>query len=98
MVTITFAVVFLISSIGDVLGEFNRATFAVESHWLVWLSPWGWLGQVYAFHDNIGGFFRYSACCFWRQSSLPSISLQKGMWEWAYFLLKKDLLLRPNCC
>ncbi|OLO26780.1 hypothetical protein BTR23_22105 [Alkalihalophilus pseudofirmus] len=52
MVTITFAVVFLISSIGNVLGEFNRNTFAVESHWLVWLSPWGWLGQVYAFHDN----------------------------------------------
>lgn len=52
MVTITFAVFFLISSIGDVLGEFNRNTFAVESHWLIWLSPWGWLGQVYAFHDN----------------------------------------------
>ncbi|MFV8827495.1 ABC transporter permease [Alkalihalobacterium sp. APHAB7] len=52
MVTITFGLVFLISSIGDVLGEFNRNTFAVESHWLVWLSPWGWLGQVYAFHEN----------------------------------------------
>ncbi|MBP1971336.1 ABC-2 type transport system permease protein [Virgibacillus natechei] len=52
MVTITFGVFFLISSIGDVLGEFNRNTFAVESHWLAWLSPWGWFGQVYAFHDN----------------------------------------------
>ncbi|RXI96347.1 hypothetical protein DS745_21750 [Anaerobacillus alkaliphilus] len=52
MVTLTFGVLFLISSIGNVLGEFNRNTFAVESHWLVWLSPWGWLGQVYAFHDN----------------------------------------------
>lgn len=52
MVAVTFGVVFLISSIGDVLGEFNRDTFSVESHWLVWLSPWGWLGQVYAFHDN----------------------------------------------
>ncbi|WP_096200187.1 ABC transporter permease [Bacillus sp. FJAT-45350] len=52
IVAITLGVVFLISSIGDVLGEFNRNTFAVDSHWLVWFSPWGWLGQVYAFHDN----------------------------------------------
>lgn len=50
--TVMLGFAFLLSSIGNVLGEFNRNTFKVESASIVRFTPWGWFQQVHAFHEN----------------------------------------------
>ncbi|TCK92587.1 ABC-2 type transport system permease protein [Natranaerovirga hydrolytica] len=51
---IVLAVSFLISGLGNALGEFYLDTFTVESHFMTWFSPYGWYQQMHVFHDNSG--------------------------------------------
>ncbi len=43
---------FMLSGIGNMLGEFKPASMEVISAWPVWLSPFGWYQQIHAFHQN----------------------------------------------
>lgn len=43
---------FLLSSVGNTLGEFDKQTVEVVSAWPVWLSPFGWYQQIHAFQAN----------------------------------------------
>jgi len=43
---------FLVSGVGNMLGDFNPATITITSAWPVWLSPFGWYQQIHAFYDN----------------------------------------------
>jgi len=43
---------FLISGVGNMLGDFNPATISITSAWPVWLSPFGWYQQVHSFYEN----------------------------------------------
>lgn len=43
---------FLVSGVGNMLGEFNPTTVTITSHWLVWFSPFGWYQQIHSFYDN----------------------------------------------
>ncbi len=47
---------FLISGMGNALGEFHLDTLTVDSHFMIWFSPYGWYQQIHAFHDNQGIF------------------------------------------
>ena len=43
---------FLVSGIGNMLGDFNPATIKITSAWPVWLSPFGWYQQIHSFYQN----------------------------------------------
>lgn len=43
---------FLISGVGNMLGDFNPATIEITSAWPVWFSPFGWYQQIHSFYDN----------------------------------------------
>jgi len=43
---------FLVSGVGNMLGDFNPATISITSAWPVWLSPIGWYQQVHSFYEN----------------------------------------------
>lgn len=49
---LVMAVAFLVSGLGNMLGEFNESSMELSSAWPVWLSPFGWYQQILAFHDN----------------------------------------------
>lgn len=50
--SIGLGVAFLLSSAGNMAGEFNPDTMEVESAWPVWLSPFGWYQQMRSFGQN----------------------------------------------
>ena len=43
---------FLVSGVGNMLGDFNPATIEITSAWPVWLSPFGWYQQIQSFYQN----------------------------------------------
>ncbi len=43
---------FLVSGVGNMLGDFNPATITITSAWPVWLSPFGWYQQIHSFYQN----------------------------------------------
>ncbi len=45
-------VAFLVSGVGNMLGDFDAATIEITSAWPVWLSPFGWYQQIHAFYQN----------------------------------------------
>ena len=48
------ALSFLVGGLGNALGEFYPETYTVESHFMNWLSPYGWYQQIHVFHQNNG--------------------------------------------
>jgi len=52
MAAMAIGIMFMLSGIGNTLGEFKPLTLEVISAWPVWLSPFGWYQQIHAFHQN----------------------------------------------
>jgi ABC-2 type transport system permease protein len=52
MAGLAMGAAFLVSGIGNMLGDFNAATIKITSAWPVWLSPFGWYQQIHAFYEN----------------------------------------------
>ena len=52
MAGLVMGAAFLVSGIGNMLGDFNPATIEITSAWPVWLSPFGWYQQIHAFYQN----------------------------------------------
>jgi ABC-2 type transport system permease protein len=49
---IGIGIAFLLTSIGNMLGEFNADTLVVESAWPTWISPFGWYQQMRSYDEN----------------------------------------------
>lgn len=49
---VVLGVAFLLSSIGNILGDVKESGVEVISAWPAWLSPLGWYQQIHAFHQN----------------------------------------------
>ncbi len=43
---------FLMTAIGNMIGEVNEGGLGFTSEWPVWLSPFGWAQQIYPFNQN----------------------------------------------
>ena len=43
---------FLVSGLGNMMGDYNPDTYIIVSKWPVWLSPFGWYQQIYSFSEN----------------------------------------------
>ena len=43
---------FLVSGVGNMLGDFDAAAIKITSAWPVWLSPFGWYQQILSFYEN----------------------------------------------
>ncbi len=52
MAGLAMGAAFLVSGVGNMLGDFNASTIEITSAWPVWLSPFGWYQQIHAFYQN----------------------------------------------
>ncbi len=52
MAGLAMGATFLVSGVGNMLGDFNPATITITSAWPVWLSPFGWYQQIHSFYEN----------------------------------------------
>ncbi|MCW3488564.1 ABC transporter permease [Dethiobacter alkaliphilus] len=52
LASVTLAFAFLLNALGNVLGEVREGGLGFESTWIVWLSPLGWVQQVFAYGEN----------------------------------------------